>query len=268
VAGAATQVDVNAARSEFLEQQALVREARFQVFDTKRELSVVLGVAGRPRDLELSDAVTEVPDWSVALERLLEVARGSRLDRQAATKSVEAASSALVLENRNLWRNVNAGVSLESEGGETQLGPGIRLDLPIFDQNQAQIAKAEYRHAQALRRLESLDVLIDQQVRGAFEQHSLALDTARLYEDELLPLRQSSLELARDSFAEGKTGFLSVLESQSRLLAARREYVERIEAVAVSIPALEAACGRPLPELLEPCAADEGFQHEQVGGER
>ena len=267
-AGAATQVDVNAARSEFLEQEALVRGARFEVFDTKRELSLMLGVAGRPRDLELSDAVTEVPEWSVGLEQLLEVARGSRLDLQAAAKSVEAASSALALENRYLWRNVNAGVSLESEGGDTQLGPGVRLELPIFDQNQAQIAKAEYRHAQALRRLEALDVRIDQQVRGAFEQHSLAVDTARLYEDELLPLRQSSLELARESFTEGKTGFLSVLEAQSRLLAARREYVERLEAVAVSIPALEAACGRPLPELLEPGAADEGSQPEQDRGER
>jgi len=267
-AGAATQVDVNAARSEFLEQEALVREAQFTVFDAKRELALVLGVAGRPRDLELSDAVTEVPEWSVDLAQLLDVAIGSRLDLQAAAKSVEAASSALALENRNLWRNVNAGVSLESEGGDTQLGPGVRLQLPIFDQNQAQIAKAEYRHAQALRRLDALNVRIDQQVRGAFEQHALAADTARLYEDELLPLRRSSLELARESFAEGKTGFLSVLEAQSRLLAARREYVERLESLAVSIPALEAACGRPLAELLGTGASDEGLLPEQERGER
>ena len=262
-AGAATQVDVNAARSEFLEQEALVREARFTVFDAKRQLALVLGVAGRPRDLELSDAVTKVPEWSVDLGRLLDVAKGSRLDLQAAARTVDAASNALALENRNLWRNVNAGVSLESEGGDTQLGPGVRLQLPIFDQNQAQIAKAEYRHAQALRRLEALDVRVDQQVRGAFEQHSLAVDTARLYEDELLPLRQSSLELARESFTEGKTGFLSVLEAQSRLLAARREYVERLESLAVSIPALEAACGRPLAELLGSGASDEGSLPEQ-----
>lgn len=265
-AGAATQVDVNAARSEFLEQEALVREARFEVFDTKRELSLVLGIAGRPRDLELSDAVAEVPEWSVDLEQLLQIARGSRLDLRVAEKSVETASGAVALENRYLFRNVRAGLSLESEGGDTQLGPAVRMDLPIFDQNQAQIAKAEYRYAQALRRLEALVVRVDQQVRGAFEQHSLAVDTARLYEDELMPLRQSSLELARESFTEGKTGFLSVLEAQSRLLAARREYVERLEAVAVSIPALEAACGRPLPELVKRGESD--LQPEQDRGER
>lgn len=265
-AGAATQVDVNATRSEFLEQEAQVRGARFVVFDTKRELSLVLGLSGPPRDLELSDAVTAVPEWSVDLTRLLKVAKMSRLDLRAAAKTVETASSALALENRYLFRNISAGVSLESEGGDTQLGPVIELELPIFDQNQAQIAKAEYRHAQAQRRFEALSVRVNQQVRGAFEQHALAVDTARLYQDQLLPLRESSLELARESFAEGKTGFLSVLEAQGRLLAARREYVERLEAVAVSIPALEAACGRPLAELLDDNEHD--LQSEQDRGGR
>jgi outer membrane protein TolC len=72
-----------------------------------------------------------------------------------------------------------------------------------------------------------------------------------LFRDRLLPLRQSSLELARESFAAGKTGFLSVLQAQGRLLAARRDYVGRLESVALSVPEIEAACGRPLEELLD-----------------
>ena len=51
--------------------------------------------------------------------------------------------------------------------------------------------------------------------------------------------------------AAGKTGFLSVLQAQGRLLAARRDYVGRLESVALSVPEIEAACGRPLKELLE-----------------
>jgi len=248
-AGAATQVDVNAAHSESLEQQAHVRDAVYAEFEAKRKLALMLGIAGRPRDLELLDALTEVPEWSIDLERLVDLARASRLDLKAAAKNVDATWSALALEKRYLFRNVRAGISAEGEGGDVQLGPAVVLEVPIFDQNQAQISKAEFRHAQAQRRHVALEILVDQQVRGAFEQFTLAVDTARLYEDELLPLRRSSLELARESFAEGKTGFLSVLEAQSRLLRSRREYVNRLEAVAISVPALEAACGRPLPAL-------------------
>jgi len=145
---------------------------------------------------------------------------------------------------------VNAGLAFESQGGEIGLGPAIALKIPIFDQNQAQIAKAEYRLAQTQIRLEALGMQVAQQVRGAYERYALATDSARLYQERLLPLRQSSLELARDSFTEGKAGFLSVLEAQGRLLSARREYVERLEAVSRSVPELESACGRPFVELL------------------
>lgn len=249
-AGAATEVDVNAARSEFLEQEVRVREARFTVFESKRQLALVLGLDVDPSDLELVEALLSAPDATLELENLLTLSAAHRLDLRAATKGVEAAEHALALEHRLFLRSVNAGVSVESQGGDTELGPAVDLEIPIFDQNQAQIAKAEYRLAQAQRRLEALSTQVAQQVRGAYERYALATDSARLYRDRLLPLRQSSLELARDSFTEGKTGFLSVLEAQGRLLSARREYVERLEAVSRSLPELEAACGRPLVELL------------------
>lgn len=255
-AGATTQVDVNAARSEFLEQEAWLREASFAVFESKRELLQILGVPGHPGDIVLLDTLRGIPNLAVELPRMLELARDSRLDLRAAAKYVASTESALVLEDRSLFRQLGAGLSLESEGGETQLGPAVRLEIPIFDQNQAQIAKAEYRHAQALRQFEALNIQVEQEVRGALEEYSVASDLARLYRDQILPLRQSSLELARESLAQGKTRFLSVLEAQGELLAARREYVERLEAVSESIPGIEAACGRPLSEILSPAQSD------------
>jgi cobalt-zinc-cadmium efflux system outer membrane protein len=249
-AGAATQVDVNAARSTFLEQQVLIRSARFAALDAKRRLSLALGLTTPPEEITLADALVEPPDRPLDLRRLLNVAHEHRLDLRSAGKNVEVTGSVIPLERRRMWRSVKVGVGFESEGSDLALGPAINLELPIFDQNQAQIAKAEYRYAQALRRLEGVSAHVAQQVRGAYERYDMAQDTARLYRTELLPLREASLDLARESFAAGKTGFLSVLEAQDRLLATRREYVDRLEAVALSIPDLEAACGRPLDVLL------------------
>jgi len=267
-AGAATQVDVNSAHSQALEQEAMYREARFVVFDTRRALALLLNLAGPLDALQLSDAISEAPEWSVDLPHLIALAEQSRLDLRAAGKALDAAEHALKLEKRSVFRSLDAGLSFENDGGETQLGPVLEMEIPLFDQNQAQIAKAEFRRAQALRRFEALGVQVDLQVRGAYEQYALATDTARLYAQELLPLRRSSLELARESFKEGKTGFLSVLEAQSSLLEARRTYVGRLEAVAVSIPALEAACGRPLRDLLEPEAPPRAASREVKVGER
>lgn len=251
-AGAATQVDVNAAQARLLEQRVSVRSARFAAYDAKRRLAIVLGLTTPAQELRLADALLAPPDWSLDLDRLLSLAERHRLDLQAAQKNAEAAANALPLEKRRRLRNLSGGLALESEGGDLALGPAIGLELPIFDQNQAQIAKAEFRYAQAQRRLEGVTANVAQQVRGAYERYAMAQETARLYEAELLPLREASLELARESFAAGKTGFLSVLEAQDRLLATRRDYVGLLQSVALSAPELEAACGRPLNVLLGP----------------
>ena len=251
-AGAATQVDLNAARSAYIEQSAAVREADYEVFDSGRDFLVLLGLGMNPDDLNLTEALADLPDLSFDLPGLMAIARDSRLDLRAAEVSIGVAEDSLELERRSVFRKINAGLSFESEGGETILGPLVRMEIPIFDQNQAQIAKAAYRVEQARQRRRGLLVIVDQEVRGAYEQHAVAVDMAHFYRDELLPLRLATLDLARESFREGKTGFLSVLDAQRRLLESRREYVRRLEDLGASVPILEAACGRPLRQLGEP----------------
>ena len=255
-AGAATQVDLNAARSEALEQEIRVREAQLEVFDAKLALAVLLGLETSPEALFLTDELRSAIDWSLDLQSLFSHAASYRLDLLAAVRGIEQAEAALGLERRSVLRTGAGGISLESQGGDTELGPALELELPIFDQNQARISKAEFRLAQAHHRLAALGVRVTQEVRGAYGRTLLALDAVRLYSERLLPLRQESLDLARESFVEGQTGFVSVLEAQGRLLVARREYVQRLGALAQSIPALEAACGRPLGELMGGPAGD------------
>ncbi len=267
-AGAATEVDVNAARSELLEQQVLARASRFDAFEAKRQLALLLGFDHSPDTLELTDTLAGPPDSSFDLDDLISRALRRRLDLRAAEREAEAAVHALDLERSPLLRSAGAGVALESEGGDWAIGPAVEVELPIFDQNQAQIAKAEFRLAQTQRRLEALSTLVAQQVRGAHARYSLARDTVRLYEQDLLPLRQTSLDLAREAFAAGKTGFLSVLEAQNRLVTARREYVGQLEALARTVPELEAACGQPFTDLLRPGPSPEAPLPEAEGDGR
>lgn len=248
-AGGSTQVEVNAAHSRLLEQRASAMSARFDTVRARLQLIGTLGLQVSPQELELIDTLRTSPVLNVELDGLLAIAVTHRLDLQSAEKDVEAAERRIPLERRRVWRSVNGGVTFDAEGGELALGPAIELSLPIFDQNQAQLAKAELLYEQSLRRLEGVTTRLNQQVRVAHAQFDLAQQTVHLYEQELLPLREQSLELARESFAAGKTGFLYVLEAQNELLAARSEYVEHLGLLARTIPMLEAACGRPITEL-------------------
>ncbi len=62
------------------------------------------------------------------------------------------------------------------------LGPSLDLTLPIFDQNQAQIARAKFEYEQAVKGLDSLERQLIQDTRDAVERATTASETARDYE--------------------------------------------------------------------------------------
>jgi len=124
-------------------------------------------------------------------------------------------------------------------------GPALNMTLPIFDQNQAQIAKAGYAYQAALKELAALDRLIVQETRRALDQAKTSTELARFYQDKILPQAQRSLELGNLSYQSGNTSILVVLEAQRNLLATRRLAITAQQSAAVALADLELVVGRP-----------------------
>lgn len=250
-AGAATESEANTARAEHLEQEVRLRTARLREFEKKLRLGSLLGLEVGPEEFVLSSPLASPPDASLDVEVLMASAVAHRLDLRAAREHMRAIESEVSLEKRLFLREFRAGVELESRGDEREIGPALDMELPLFDRNSAQVTRAELRHQQARTTLDALTVATHQEVRAAHERLASTLETARAYREDITPLRESSLKLAREALRAGKTGFLSVLEAQKRLLAAKRDENMWAEASALMLIELEAACGRPLRELLE-----------------
>lgn len=130
------------------------------------------------------------------------------------------------------------------------LGPALTMTLPIFDQNQAQIAKAEYGYRQALKQLDAIERAVVQETRQAVARAQTAWEVARFYETQIVPQAQKSLNLSDTSYRAGKTSIITVLEAQRTLLATRRIAVDALRTAAVSIADLERITGRPATVLL------------------
>lgn len=131
-------------------------------------------------------------------------------------------------------------------------GPTFNLPLPIFDQNQAQIAKAIFAYRQAAKAYESLDRALTQDVRGAVDRAATAWDVARFYRTEVIPLAQRNLDLGRESYKAGKASLLEILDLQKFLVDARSRYVQSAADAAMKIADLERTTGLPLRELGAP----------------
>ncbi len=287
-AGAGSELDVNLSRSAVLEAELAVESARLAAAEGKRSLAKQLGLASDPEKLILLDSFGPSAPMGLVAERLIERARENRLDIRAAEQLVMQAEARLQEEQLKVFRTVELGVAMERAQRQHQrgrkiladtarasiangqltapeiqprsdrrtntdfiIGPSWNMELPIFDQNQAQIAKAEYSYQQAAKGLESLERLMAQEVRSAVDQMNTAWKVARSYRDRFIPLAQRSLDLSRESYKSGRASFLSVLEAQRFYLDTRRRSIEATQAAAATIPEVERVVNIPLAGLRE-----------------
>jgi outer membrane protein TolC len=172
---------------------------------------------------------------------------------RAAERAVAAAEERVALERRRRFPEVSAGLSAERpEGGSSAdllLGPAAAIELPIFDQNQAQLSRAELELAEQRKEHEALVAEVSQEVRAAFDTAEVASRAAAFARDELLPQAERSASLAGKAYELGDTTVLTLLQAQKTVLEARRAGIEaRLEA-AISRIELERAAGAPLDGL-------------------
>lgn len=292
-AGAGSEVDVNLAKSETQDARLAMMGTALEATEARVSLCMLLSVTMAPETLDLRDTLPEPAIWEVADEALLKAAAAHRLDVQAAARVVEAAKSRIAQERLKVFPTFELGVSFEraerqaapgrniladsfrasvdageptvdlapkehSDGQDTILGPTLGMELPIFNHNQGGIARARFEYEQSRRLLEKLLVQVHQEVRLAGARARNAWGYAGFYRDEVLPLRETSLSLARTAYQAGHTSLLNVLEAERALLNARLGYAESLQASASAVVELESAIGCPVKTLLDETPSETG----------
>ena len=123
------------------------------------------------------------------------------------------------------------------------------MTLPIFDQNQAQIAKTDFLLQKALKEYEDALIRTAQDIRVALDETRTALDSATFYNDEVVPQAERNLDFATASYSSGQTNILTLIEAQRLLLEARRGFVTITLEASTAVARLEQTIGLPLDGL-------------------
>jgi outer membrane protein TolC len=126
-------------------------------------------------------------------------------------------------------------------------GPEFSATLPLWDQNQAQIAKARYQAEQRYKEYEGLLDEIASQVSQAGISLGSAHEIVRFYRAEALPQATQNLDSARRLYQAGEQGIIVVIEAQESLVTRRRAYVRALGDYAGALTELERAIGGRLP---------------------
>lgn len=127
------------------------------------------------------------------------------------------------------------------------LGPVIELPLPIFDQNQAQIARAQYRARELHERYCELEQRTVEQIRAALATLQTAAGRRKIYQTSLLPVQESNLQVAETAYQSGQESILTVLLAQQDLIQARLGLAAAIRDELTAQANLERELGGRLP---------------------
>ncbi len=106
------------------------------------------------------------------------------------------------------------------------------------------------QHQSGIRRLERSyeaarsHIMAD--IEDLYNQYRIAVDLVALYQDELLPRAEQSLEATETGYLTGEIDFLSLLDSERLLLGLRISLAERKAQVEIHIAELEAIVGSEL----------------------
>jgi len=235
--------------------------AQSEAARSRARLANLLGLA-TAGDWSTVDRLSAPPAAELAAAALAENARSQRLDLAAAREEVAVLEDALgVTRGWRLLGSVEAGYEWERETDGTKLrGPTLALELPIFNQGQGAVARAEAQLLDARARVDALSLAVDNEVTMAARQLALAREVSERYRQDWLPAAESAVERQQERFNFMLVGAFDLIQAKREQYDAWQGYLESIRDYWIARSALRAATGGLLPgdtDTLPPAAGPE-----------
>jgi len=226
-------------------QEASVRYSRDADLAEER-LQTLLGLGLEATPIVLSPAYS-IPEISRPPEDLITTAFAARPDLRAVEIAIEAAGQRLGWEKSKII-NLTAVLDANGAGKEGfEMGPGLQLELPVLNQNNAQISRAQAELVRATRQYLAVKHRIAREVREAQTHYQAAQEALQILQQKVLPAAATAADNAKKAYSVGEFSYLELLDFQRQLLGSRlREAEARAELRQAEI-SLEHSLGFKLP---------------------
>lgn len=249
-AGNITELDLASEQAAAEEARLELAEEELALVEAREQLNRLMGLWGPRTQWTLPGKLPPLPGQEASLERLESLAIRQRLDIDAARKQVALLWNALELaRSTRLFGRVEVGVHTHRDAdGPRLFGPTLSLELPIFDQRQALIARLEAQHRQGERRLTELSVNTRSEVRAARARLLSLRLVADRYRRVVLPLREKVVEQSQLQYNAMQLGLFQLLSARREQVEAYRGYIEAVRDYWMARAELEQLVGGRLRE--------------------
>jgi cobalt-zinc-cadmium efflux system outer membrane protein len=235
------------------------RAARFlqDVVLTKERLRGLLGFGADGPALDIITppqqfapaAASAAPAASIeseTLDELIKQALDARPELKAGELAIKAAGARAKWERSRIL-NITAIAKEYGRGANGfEQGPGLLIDLPIFNRNQGGISRAEAEIERAAKQLIAARQRVVTEVRESYTQLTQARNAHQLWRARVLPPLERDIRMAETAYRSGDAAYLFVLETARRYSDERLREAEYQVATLRALGQLERSIGRRL----------------------
>jgi outer membrane protein TolC len=139
---------------------------------------------------------------------------------------VEEARRRETLARRSRLGAVGVGPGYNGAFGQDDAwGPGLAMNLPIFDWNQAQVSSASFQERRSIHQLAALETQARREVADALAERAFFRQQSEVLEAEVNPALQQVLEASEPGANQDLAEYLHWLGAQQKSLEARRSHL-------------------------------------------
>lgn len=242
-----------AGAASLLEVNAVETDARAARIEADRRAVMLRAAHARLREVLGTDQAIEViaPTANAKLassrEALEELALAARPEVRAAELAIEAAGERAGWEVARIFQLIGS-LDYNAQGFQgKELGPGLIVTLPIFDQNQAGRTQADAEMRRAAWRYVAVRQRVLREVAEAHAALEIATTTRQRWPVDVVEPLEKNVRLATHAYEAGGASYLAVLDANRRRIEAKQREVELAAEERRALAELARSVGR-MPE--------------------
>ncbi|HEV3482546.1 MAG TPA: TolC family protein, partial [Candidatus Acidoferrales bacterium] len=218
--------------------------AKVQALSDLRQL---LGYESVSADYDVAGSLDYQP-LNAQLEDLQAKALVTRPDLRAAQQGVTAATSQYQLQKAEGKRDVTAQVNYTHVSAANTTSVFGQIQLPIFDRNQGEIARAQVAITQAQEQEKATSDQVMTDVEDAYEGLRTNDQIIQIYRSGYLDEAKQDRDISEYSYRRGAASLLDFLDAERSYRATQLAYRQSLAAYLLALEQLREAVGtRSLP---------------------
>jgi cobalt-zinc-cadmium efflux system outer membrane protein len=246
-AGDIGEGDLLKIKLQMLQFQTDVSAARLAQVQGLSDLRQLLGYESITPDYDVAGAFDYQP-LKGNLEDFQARALQARPDLRAAQQGVTAANSQHELQKAIGKRDVTGQVSYTHLSSSNDVSLFGQIQLPVFDRNQGEIARAGFAITQAQEQEKFANGQVLTDVRDAFENLRTNDQVVGLYRSGYLDQAQQSRDISEYAYRRGAASLLDFLDAERSYRATQLAYRQALASYLLALEQLREAVGtRSLP---------------------